>query len=105
MAKNWAIAIGINQYDNLKSLKYAKGDAEAMKAWCEQEGGFEPQGLFLFTEDSPPFLLAPPFPLSLPMPVSCGFSRSSSRLLCFSLETTSGFSLLVMAGATKTKTI
>lgn len=51
MAKNWAIAIGINQYDNLKSLKYAKKDAEAMKAWCEQEAGFD--RVVLFTEDSP----------------------------------------------------
>jgi uncharacterized caspase-like protein len=60
MAKNWAIAIGINQYDNLRSLKYAKRDAEAMKTWCEQEAGFDPQGLFLFTEDSPPIPTNPP---------------------------------------------
>jgi uncharacterized caspase-like protein len=57
MGKNWAIAIGINQYDNLKSLKYAKGDAEAMKAWCEREAGFE--RVFLFTEDSPDILASP----------------------------------------------
>ncbi len=65
MAKNWAIAIGINHYDNLKSLKYAKGDAEAMKAWCENEGRFEPQGLFLFTEDSPPIPTNPPIATQL----------------------------------------
>ncbi len=33
MAKNWAIAIGINQYNpnNFAPLKYAKRDAELMR--------------------------------------------------------------------------
>ena len=65
MAKNWVIAIGINEYDNLKSLKYAKRDAEAMKAWCEGEGGFDHNGIFLFTEDSPPIPASPPIPTQL----------------------------------------
>ncbi len=51
MAKNWAIVIGINKYDNLKALKYAKADAEAIKQWCKTEGRFDE--VFLFTEDSP----------------------------------------------------
>jgi formylglycine-generating enzyme required for sulfatase activity/uncharacterized caspase-like protein len=62
MAKNWVIAIGINEYDNLKPLKYAKKDAEAIKAWCEGEGGFDREGIFLFTEDSPPIPVSPPIP-------------------------------------------
>ncbi|WP_231510249.1 caspase family protein [Fischerella sp. PCC 9605] len=33
MGRNWAIAVGINNYDNLQALKYAKRDAEAMYAW------------------------------------------------------------------------
>jgi len=49
---NWAIAIGINSYDNLQDLKYAKQDAEAMKDWFEKDAGFD--RVFLFTEDSPP---------------------------------------------------
>ena len=65
MAKNWVIAIGINEYDNLKSLKYAKKDAEAIKAWCEGEGGFDRSGIFLFTEDSPPIPASPPIATQL----------------------------------------
>ncbi|TRU02839.1 MAG: peptidase C14 [Microcystis sp. Msp_OC_L_20101000_S702] len=65
MAKNWVIAIGINEYDNLKPLKYAKKDAEAIKAWCEGEGGFDHSGIFLFTEDSPPIPASPPIPTQL----------------------------------------
>jgi len=51
MAKNWAIAVGINRYDNLQSLNYAKRDAECMRNFFQQEAGFE--RVFLFTEDSP----------------------------------------------------
>ncbi|NCS78352.1 MAG: SUMF1/EgtB/PvdO family nonheme iron enzyme [Microcystis aeruginosa K13-07] len=65
MAKNWVIAIGINEYDNLKPLKYAKKDAEAIKAWCEGEGGFDRDGIFLFTEDSPPIPASPPIATQL----------------------------------------
>jgi hypothetical protein len=51
MAKNWAIAIGINNYYNLQPLNYAKQDAEVMRDWCQKEAGFDT--VFLFTEDSP----------------------------------------------------
>ena len=57
MAKNWAIAIGINRYDNLQSLDYAKRDAECMRDFF-QEAGFE--RVFLFTEDSPAIDTTPP---------------------------------------------
>lgn len=37
MSRNWAIAIGINHYDNLQSLSCAKRDAEAMRDFFLQE--------------------------------------------------------------------
>ncbi len=60
MAKNWAIVIGINEYSYLEKLKFAKTDAEAMYRWLQQSGGFDPQGLFLFTDDSQPIPTKPP---------------------------------------------
>jgi formylglycine-generating enzyme required for sulfatase activity/uncharacterized caspase-like protein len=60
MAKNWAIAIGINQYNNLQPLNYAKLDAEAMRDWFGKEARFDQ--VFLFTEDSPPIATNPPIP-------------------------------------------
>lgn len=52
MAKNWAIAIGINKYRNLQPLQFAKQDAELM---CDffVKAGFDENGIFLFTDDSP----------------------------------------------------
>ncbi|GBF82269.1 twin-arginine translocation pathway signal [Aphanothece sacrum FPU1] len=60
MAKNWAIAIGVNHYDNLKNLHFAKRDAEAIDIWCKHplEGNFD--RVFLFTEDSPAIPVNPP---------------------------------------------
>lgn len=52
MSKNWAITIGINQYDNLGLLKYAKPDAEAVRDFCVNEVGFEK--VYYFSDDSPP---------------------------------------------------
>jgi len=51
MAKNWAIAIGINQYQNLSNLKYAVRDAELMKNWFEDKARFDK--FYLFTDSSP----------------------------------------------------
>ncbi len=52
--------IGINQYENLPHLNYAKRDAEKMADWYE-EAGFEK--VYLFTDDSPPITDASkPFP-------------------------------------------
>ncbi|MCA2668663.1 MAG: SUMF1/EgtB/PvdO family nonheme iron enzyme [Dolichospermum sp.] len=62
MAKNWAIIIGINKYSYLEHLKFAKTDAEAMHHWLLQEGGFDPKGLFLFTDDSDQIPTEPPIP-------------------------------------------
>ncbi|MEM9274097.1 MAG: SUMF1/EgtB/PvdO family nonheme iron enzyme [Cyanobacteria bacterium P01_F01_bin.143] len=63
MGKNWAIAVGINKYENLSSLKYAKHDAEAIADWLRQEAKFDE--VFLFTEDSPAINKTnPPIPTS-----------------------------------------
>ncbi len=63
MGQNWAIAVGINVYDNLLPLKYAKADAEAMATWLKEEAKFN--RVFLFSEDSPAIREAnPPIPTS-----------------------------------------
>ena len=60
MGENWAIAIGINDYENLQNLNYAQRDAEAMETWF-REAYFDQ--VFLFTKDSPPnTLTTPAFP-------------------------------------------
>lgn len=51
MARNWAICIGINDYYNLKPLKYAQRDAEAMRDFCLNEARFEKA--YFFAEGSP----------------------------------------------------
>ncbi|GJD22974.1 hypothetical protein RIVM261_079300 [Rivularia sp. IAM M-261] len=51
MAKNWAITIGINKYDYLQPLNYAKGDAQLMHDFLINEVGFEQ--VFFFSDDSP----------------------------------------------------
>ncbi|WP_442948848.1 SUMF1/EgtB/PvdO family nonheme iron enzyme [Nostoc sp.] len=51
MAKNWAISIGINQYDYLQPLNYAKRDAQLMQEFLSKEAGFE--RIFFFCDDSP----------------------------------------------------
>jgi uncharacterized caspase-like protein len=60
MGQNWAISIGINQYDNLQALNFAKRDAEAMAAWFQEEAKFDQ--VFLFTENSPDINTSPPIP-------------------------------------------
>src|ERR687886_836534 len=52
MAKNWAIVIGINQYEFLQPLKYAERDAQLMQEFLRTEAGFE--RVFFFSDDSPP---------------------------------------------------
>jgi len=51
MGKNWAIAIGINQYYNLQDLNCAKGDAELVRDFFLNEAGFEE--VFYFSDESP----------------------------------------------------
>jgi len=51
MAKNWAVVIGINEYEQLpRPLKYAKRDAELMRDFLCNEAGFEK--VYHFSEDS-----------------------------------------------------
>jgi len=51
MAKNWAVVIGINEYEHLqRPLKYAKRDAELMRNFLCNEAGFEK--VYHFSEDS-----------------------------------------------------
>ena len=52
MSQNWAICIGIDRYDNLQSLQYAKRDAEALREFFEKEAGFDK--VYFFAEDAPP---------------------------------------------------
>lgn len=51
MAKNWAITIGINQYEYLQPLNYAKRDAQLMQEFLRNEAGCE--RIFFFSDDSP----------------------------------------------------
>ncbi len=51
MGRNWTIAIGINHYDNLRSLSYAQRDAEVMRDYFQDEAGFEQ--VYYFSDDSP----------------------------------------------------
>src|SRR4028118_1411576 len=53
MGKNWAISIGINKYEFLQPLKYAKRDAQLMQEFLVKEAGFK-QVLF-FSDDSPDY--------------------------------------------------
>jgi uncharacterized caspase-like protein len=61
MGRNWAVVVGINHYENLRSLNFAKRDASVMATWFQQEARFEQ--VFLFTDDSPPIAITnPPIP-------------------------------------------
>ena len=51
MNKNYAIAIGINQYDFNKSLKYASRDAELISSFLSKKCKFDKT--FLFSDNSP----------------------------------------------------
>jgi formylglycine-generating enzyme required for sulfatase activity len=52
MSQNWAICIGIDRYDNLQSLQYAKHDAGALRDFFEKDAGFDK--VYFFAEDAPP---------------------------------------------------
>ena len=48
---NWALVIGINNYQRLKSLKYAQHDAELMRDYFSNEANFE--RVFYFADNAP----------------------------------------------------
>jgi formylglycine-generating enzyme required for sulfatase activity len=52
MSQNWAICVGIDRYDNLQSLHFAKRDAEALRDFFQNEVAFEK--VYFFAEDAPP---------------------------------------------------
>jgi formylglycine-generating enzyme required for sulfatase activity/uncharacterized caspase-like protein len=62
MGKNYAVTIGINQYQNLRPLKYAQRDASAMRNFFLTELKFEK--VYYFAEGSPkiPSEYGPPLP-------------------------------------------
>ncbi|OKH48564.1 peptidase C14 [Calothrix sp. HK-06] len=54
MANNWAIAIGINQYQFLQPLACAEADAMALRAFLIEDGAFKEQQCLLMSDTSPP---------------------------------------------------
>jgi len=50
---NWALVIGINKYDRLRSLDYAERDAALMRDFFQNEARFEQ--IFYFSDTSPDF--------------------------------------------------
>jgi hypothetical protein len=53
MAKNCAVVIGINEYDEIQHLKYAKTDAERVHDYFLKGLGVQPDNLYFFSDDSP----------------------------------------------------
>ncbi|MEL6491421.1 MAG: GUN4 domain-containing protein [Cyanobacteria bacterium J06621_3] len=74
MAKNWAVSVGVNNYSNLQSLKYAKQDANRIRDFLINRAGFDQ--VFLFTEDSP---VIPASPISIPTTPTYGHLRRFLR--------------------------
>lgn len=62
MAKHWAIAIGINHYQNFQSLQYARHDAEAMQQFLLNSAGVPPEQCLLLTETAPDYQNRPMVP-------------------------------------------
>ena len=52
MGKNWAICIGINEYYNLRPLKYAERDAQAFRDFCLHDAQFDHGYFFAEGADS-----------------------------------------------------
>lgn len=53
MARNCAVIVGINDYDEISPLKYAKSDAERMRDFFMRDLGVSHDDLYFFTDDSP----------------------------------------------------
>ncbi|MBV6621873.1 MAG: caspase family protein [Rivularia sp. (in: Bacteria)] len=54
MAKLWAIAIGINQYQYFQPLSYGSADAEALRNFLVEQVGFPKEQCLLMTDSSAP---------------------------------------------------
>ncbi len=53
MGRNWAITIGINQYDNLQPLDFAQRDAESMREFFLQDLRVKPEETYHFAKGAP----------------------------------------------------
>jgi formylglycine-generating enzyme required for sulfatase activity len=53
MAKNCAVVIGVNEYDEIQCLQYAKTDAERVRDYFSTGLGVQPEYLYFFSDDSP----------------------------------------------------
>ncbi len=62
MAKRWAIAIGINQYEYFQPLSYAQADAEEIRDFLVKQAGFPEEQCFLMTYSSVPMGGKPTLP-------------------------------------------
>ncbi|MEA5554741.1 SUMF1/EgtB/PvdO family nonheme iron enzyme [Anabaena cylindrica UHCC 0172] len=54
MAKNCAVIIGVNKYNRIQRLQYAKSDAERVCNYFANDLGVQPDNLYFFSDDSPP---------------------------------------------------
>ncbi|MGF1676596.1 MAG: caspase family protein [Rivularia sp. (in: cyanobacteria)] len=62
MAKLWAIAIGINQYEYFQPLGYAQADAEGIRDFLVQQAGWTKEQCLLMTDSSVPIKDKPTLP-------------------------------------------
>ncbi|MGD1914444.1 MAG: caspase domain-containing protein [Rivularia sp. (in: cyanobacteria)] len=62
MAKLWAIAIGINQYQYLQALGYAQADAEGIRDFLVKQAGMPSEQCLLMTDSSVPIGGKPTLP-------------------------------------------
>ena len=53
MARNFAIVVGINDYDEISPLNFAKGDAERMRDYFRQDLAINATDIYFFSDDSP----------------------------------------------------
>ncbi|MEA5620969.1 SUMF1/EgtB/PvdO family nonheme iron enzyme [Cronbergia sp. UHCC 0137] len=53
MAKNCAVVIGVNEYDEIQPLQYAKTDAERVRDYFLHSLGVQSEQLYFFSDDSP----------------------------------------------------
>jgi uncharacterized caspase-like protein len=53
MARNCAVIVGINDYDEISPLHFAKGDAEMMCDYFRQDLAVNTADLYFFSDDSP----------------------------------------------------
>ncbi|WP_019498186.1 SUMF1/EgtB/PvdO family nonheme iron enzyme [Pseudanabaena sp. PCC 6802] len=53
MARNCAVVIGINDYDEIQPLQYAKSDAKKMRDYFARDLNVQPEDLYFFSDDSP----------------------------------------------------